>query len=72
MTGPISVFDRRLLRRRRDRAAAGLDGVDFLFSEAAERLADRLDNVTRRFPVALDLGCHTGLLGAALGGRGGI
>jgi len=72
MTGPISVFDRRLLRRRRDRAAAGLDDVDFLFREAAERLADRLDDVTRRFPVALDLGCHTGLLGAALGGRGGI
>ena len=72
MTGPISVFDRRLLRQRRDRAAAGLDNVDFLFREAAERLADRLDDVTRRFPVALDLGCHTGLLGAALGGRGGI
>lgn len=66
------VFDRRLLRRRRDRAAAGLADHDFLLREAAERLADRLDDVTRRFPLALDLGCHTGQLGAALAGRGGI
>jgi SAM-dependent methyltransferase len=72
MTGPITVFDRKLLRRRRDRASAGLEQVDFLFREAAERLADRLEDVTRRFPVALDLGCHTGILARTLDGRGGI
>jgi len=72
MTGPINVFDRVLLRRRRDRAAAGLRGHDFLFAEAAERLADRLDDVTRKFPLALDLGCHDGTLARVLAGRGGV
>ena len=68
----IDVFDRALLRRRRDRAAAGLRAHDFLFAEAAERLADRLDDVTRKFPRALDLGCHDGTLSRVLAGRGGI
>ncbi len=65
-------FDRSLLRRRRERAAARLAAHDFLIREAAERLADRLDDVRRKFPLALDLGCHTGQLGAVLKGRGGI
>ncbi len=68
----MEVFDRRLLRRRRDRAAATLAGHDFLFREVAERLADRLDDVNRGFPLALDLGCHGGSLAAVLGRRGGI
>ena len=68
----MNVFDRRLLRRRRDRAAGRPGDHDFLFREVAERLADRLDDVTRSFPVALDLGCRSGLLAPILGGRGGI
>jgi SAM-dependent methyltransferase len=72
MTHEMNVFDRRLVRRNRDRAAAGLGAHDFLFREVAERLADRLDDVTRRFPRALDLGCHGGELAAVLRGRGGI
>ncbi len=68
----MNVFDRRLVRRHRDRAASHLDGHDFLFREVAERLADRLDDVTRKFPLALDLGCHGGEIAAALRGRGGI
>ncbi len=71
-TETMNVFDRRLLRRRRDRAAAGLRAHDFLFIEAAERLADRLDDVTRKFAFALDLGCHDGTLARVLKGRGGI
>ncbi len=68
----MKVFDRRLLRRRRDRAAAGLAQHDFLYREIAERVADRLDDVRRGFPRALDLGCHTGTLSRLLGGRGSI
>jgi NADH dehydrogenase [ubiquinone] 1 alpha subcomplex assembly factor 5 len=68
---PIAVFDRRLLRQRRDRAA-GRDGFDFLFAEAAEQLLDRLDDVSRKFPLALDLGCRGGILTRRLAGRGGI
>ena len=69
MTAP---FDRRLLRRRRDRAAANLGGFDFLLAEVAERIADRLADVRRTFPLAADLGCHTGQIGRVLAGRGGI
>ncbi len=72
MTDSMNVFDRRLVRRHRDRAAETLDGHDFLFREVAERLADRLDDVTRQFPRALDLGCHGGEIAANLRGRGGI
>lgn len=72
MSDAMTVFDRRLVRRHRDRAAADLAAHDFLFREAAERLADRLDDVTRKFPRALDLGCHGGEVAAALGRRGGV
>jgi NADH dehydrogenase [ubiquinone] 1 alpha subcomplex assembly factor 5 len=68
----IRIFDRALLRRRRDRAAAGISAYDFLFREVAERLAERLEEVRRSFPLALDLGCHHGCLASALGSRGGI
>jgi len=72
MTDSMNVFDRRLVRRHRERAAANLEAHDFLFREIAERLADRLDDVTRKFPLALDLGCHGGEIAAVLRGRGGI
>ncbi len=65
--GAPLIFDRRLQRRRRERAAPVLHGVDFLIREAASRLAERLADVRRRFALALELGCHTGQLAAALG-----
>ncbi|WP_158047268.1 methyltransferase domain-containing protein [Skermanella pratensis] len=68
----MNVFDRAMVRRHRDRAAAGFAGYSFLFEEIAERLADRLEDVVRDFPMALDLGCHTGEVGRALRGRKGI
>jgi SAM-dependent methyltransferase len=72
MNDPIRVFDRRRVARHRDRAAAGLDAHGFLFETIGERLADRLDDVRRRFPLALDLGCHDGTLGRLIGRRGDI
>jgi len=72
MPDAMNVFDRRTVRLHRDRAAGGLAENDFLLREVGERLADRLDDVKRRFPLALDLGCHTGELGRLLGGRGGV
>jgi SAM-dependent methyltransferase len=68
----IIVFDRAAQRAKRDRAASAASAVDFLFAEAAERLLDRLEDIDRRFPVALDLGCRDGIIGRALSGRGGI
>jgi SAM-dependent methyltransferase len=64
---PLVIFDRRTLRQRHARAAAR-SGFDFLFREAAERLVDRLGDVNRRFPVALDLGCRDGILARCLAG----
>jgi NADH dehydrogenase [ubiquinone] 1 alpha subcomplex assembly factor 5 len=72
MNDDTAPFDRRAVRLHRDRAAPILGAHDFLFAEAAERLADRLDDITRRFPLALDLGCHDGVLARTLKGRGGI
>lgn len=66
------VFDRTALRRHRDRAAADFAAHDFLFRETAERLAERLDFMARPFPVAVDLGCRTGLFAPLLHGRAGI
>ena len=69
---PMLLFDRRALRRHRARAANLPDAPDFLVMEAAETLADRLDDVRRRFPNALDLGCRDGVMIRAVKGRGGI
>ncbi|MCZ6524203.1 MAG: methyltransferase domain-containing protein, partial [Alphaproteobacteria bacterium] len=68
----MKVFDRGAVRRHRERAAPSFAGHRFLVAEVAERLADRLSDVTREFAEALDLGCHSGQLAAALKGRGGI
>src|SRR5690349_7488023 len=70
---PPKIFDRALLRRRRERIARTADPRrDFLFMESGDRMLDRLDDVTRRFPLALDLGSRDGLLGRLLHGRGGV
>ncbi len=72
MTDETVPFDRTAVRRNRRRAAAALAAHDFLFAEVADRIADRLEDVQRRFPVALDLGCHAGSFGRVVGERGGI
>jgi len=68
----MTVFNRQTVRRHRNRAATTLGAHDFLFRDGAERLADRLADIKRTFPLALDLGCHTGQLARALQGRGGV
>ncbi|MCP5365323.1 MAG: methyltransferase domain-containing protein [Hyphomicrobiales bacterium] len=68
----MDIFDRRIVRQRRQRAASTLPEHQFLLLDVAERLADRLDDIRRRFPLALDLGCHQGQLAGVLAGRGGI
>ena len=71
MTETNQPFDRRLLRQRRDRAAAQQDAYGFLFTEAATRLVDRLGDVRRDFPRVLDLGAHDGPVARALATAGG-
>jgi hypothetical protein len=55
---PLLVFDRAVLRHRRDRAARGWAQRSFLKREIAERLVERLDDVRRTYPQAHDNGCH--------------
>lgn len=68
----MRVFDRALVKMHRDRAAKTWPDFDFLHKEVAERLSDRLDDVVRDFPLALDLGCHGGDVAQVIGKRGGI
>jgi SAM-dependent methyltransferase len=60
MNDPVTPFHRRLVRLRRDRAAAGFAGYDFLLQHAVGEIADRLADVKRSFARVLVLGCHTG------------
>lgn len=64
-----SIFDRALLRRRRDRAAPDVERVAPILADAAERLLDRLDDTTRSFTAALDIGGR-GVVAPLLRGRG--
>ncbi|PPQ29652.1 methyltransferase domain-containing protein [Rhodopila globiformis] len=53
---PLLVFDRAAVRRHRDRAARTVGQVADVLRDAAERLLDRLDDTTRQFSDALDVG----------------
>ncbi len=66
-TSPHQVFDRQAVRRHKHRAAAELPSFDFLLREAAERLVDRLLDIRRSFPVALELTTHGSVLRDAIG-----
>lgn len=65
----MHVFDRKLVRLRRARAAAGIGRVAPVLAECAERLLDRLDDTTRRFHRALEIGGR-GVVAPLLRARG--
>jgi SAM-dependent methyltransferase len=67
----IQVFDRRAVRRHRARAA-DIGTAEFLFEEAAARLIERLDDVTRKFSRVLVLGGRRGAMQEDLAARGGL
>lgn len=50
---PPAIFNRRLYARRRARAAATFGAHDFLHRRAMADVVDRLETVTRGFPLAL-------------------
>ena len=69
MPHPV-IFDRKLLRARRARAAK-LGPATFLVERAAADLAARLSAVLRKFDLAVDLGTPTDAVRRALVGRVG-
>jgi NADH dehydrogenase [ubiquinone] 1 alpha subcomplex assembly factor 5 len=56
------VFDRELKRRQRDNSIVISNSTyyDYIRKECAFRLVDRLEDIKRDFPRALDLGAHRG------------
>lgn len=56
MTDDLILFDRPAVRRHRDRAALNAEAYNFLHREISERLNDRLNDVRRKFDVAVNLG----------------
>lgn len=62
----MTLFNRTLHLKRRERIAQTFDDVAFLKAEIAEQLADRLLDIDRSFPLGLELGCHTGQTAKAL------
>ena len=69
MDSLMLVFDRAAVRRHRDRAAATVGAVADVLRDAAERLLDRLDDTTRRFGQALEVGGR-GVVAPLLRARG--
>lgn len=63
----LAIFDHRLLRARRRRAAA-LGAETFLIDRVAAELGERLGAVLRKFDIAVDLGTPTDALHRALAG----
>jgi len=66
---PSHIFDRRAHRLHRQRAAATVHNVADILRDAADRLLDRLDDTTRRFTRALDVGGR-GIVAPLLRARG--
>lgn len=66
MSEPPRLFDRRLHRKRLDRAAAGFGDADFLHRRAAEDLVERLEAIMRDFPRAVELSARRGAFAEAL------
>lgn len=63
MSEDRELFDRRLLRQRRERFAGEIAAHDFLLSHVALEIAERIGAILRDFPLALDLGAYRGGLG---------
>jgi SAM-dependent methyltransferase len=67
-----NLFDRALLRQRRERVGGEFSRADFLVQRAAVELDERLDLVLRDFPIALDLGAGQGTMTSKLLARDNI
>ncbi len=52
----IEIFDRELVRRNRNRAANDFAAHGFLFDWTIRHLGDRLQDIKRDFPMALQIG----------------
>lgn len=60
--GTIPIFDQKVKQLQKARAAANPDSpnTDYVKDYVAEALCDRLIDITREFPLVLDVGCGAG------------
>lgn len=65
LTSP-NIFDRRLIRRKLERASVSLPKADFLIRHAATELVDRAAAIKRSFQLAADVGTPNALAGRLL------
>ena len=71
--GPPRLFDRALLGRRRARALKqATSGAEFLLTEAADDILERLGAVKRNFALAADIGTPLPLLARQLAASGQV
>lgn len=70
----MDVFNRSLKLRQREMVSSleDSDYYDYLRQESALRLIDRLDDINRTFPTALELGSYKNILGTMLASRPSI
>ncbi|NWQ74994.1 NDUF5 hydroxylase, partial [Columbina picui] len=63
-SGALSPFDRRLKRKQKNWAALQAEPgkCDYLREEVGSRIADRVFDITRTFPLALDVGSGRGYI----------
>ncbi|KAF1587569.1 Arginine-hydroxylase NDUFAF5, mitochondrial, partial [Eudyptes moseleyi] len=63
-SGALSPFDRRLKRKQKNWAALQAEPAkcDYLREEVGGRIADRVFDITRTFPLALDVGSGRGYI----------
>ncbi len=72
MSDAPQIFDRQLLAQRRTRAASSFASARFLHEEVGTRLLERLSEIKRSFPLAVNLGAMDGHLTKQLIGQNGI
>lgn len=69
---PPALFDPARIARNRDRAAPNYQKHAFLKARESSHLIERLADVSRQFPLALDLGAHDGQVSADLFASGQV
>lgn len=60
--GDATIFDRDLLKSRRDITSAQFHNHDFLLKEITQRLLDNLEDIKREFHKVLNIGGHQKLM----------
>lgn len=66
MTNEIQIFDRKLITKRRERAARHFSQHDVIINLASDYTVERLLDKGDKYPITLDIGCHIGGLGKKL------